>query len=199
MKIFHRDLKPDNFLLYPFGYVCLSDFGSARDYIEGKALIEDYEVMEIGDPRYTSFELLCHLQADEEFHRKADFFSLRAILFEMFTKSVLSDIIFQGDLGRAVSLMRQVPFRDRNKLFDEIIRQIVVDNTLPSVRKINPKIPKQVAIEIDRLYKGLSNLDYKHREADFTRIFSKINLCEKLILYSNKLEKKETFMRNKKD
>lgn len=189
-KIFHRDLKPANFLIFPFGYVCLSDFGSARDYVDGNALLDDYGKMEIGDPRYSSFETLCFLRTDQDIQRKADFFSLGAILFELFTKSVLSQILFQGNLSRAISLMRQVPEKEKLNTYNEIIKQIVIDNPLPSIRKVNSEIPKQISTEIDKLYGSLSNLDFRNRETSFENIFSKINLCEKHIKYFYYIQKK---------
>ena len=79
LRLVHRDLKPDNFLITDSG-IKLSDFGTAR-FLDGTEppLMNSYD-MPPGDHRYTSPELFaCLHDVTPEVAFKADIFSLGAI------------------------------------------------------------------------------------------------------------------------
>lgn len=75
-RICHRDLKPDNFLVFGKRYVCLSDFGTARYLGEGAISILDSYHAPVGDMRYTAPELLCGLYFSDYHNYYADIYSL---------------------------------------------------------------------------------------------------------------------------
>ena len=180
--ICHRDLKPGNFLVFGGRYVCLSDFGTAR-YIGQRArpLLEYYSASP-GDTRYAAPELSCGLHFSDKHNCFADIYSLGAILFELFTKTILNSNIFRENEMRELSLyFNNIPERNRIEVFDGFMDGFAKDKELPNVELFDNMIPKVIAHEIDLLYKSLAALDYRNRLLDFQRIFLKINICEKII------------------
>jgi len=191
-EICHRDLKPGNFLVFGKRNVCLSDFGTARYFGKKASPMLDYYPSPVGELRYTAPELLCLLYFSDRHNYYADIYSLGAILFELFTKTVLSPNIFrENEIIDLIAHFHSIPERGRKLLFDQFIDGFAEDRELPSVRLYDESIPKSIAQEIDRLYKNLASLNYKKREVNFQRIFLRINICEKIIRYLKQYEKWE--------
>jgi serine/threonine protein kinase len=182
MGICHRDLKPDNFLVFGKRYICLSDFGTARYFGQkGSPILESYHAP-VGDMRYTAPELLCGLHFSDYYNYCADIYSLGTILYELFTRSELSSSIYRSnELLDFVTHFNLVPQANRVEVFDGFIDSFSNERTLFSVRTHDESIPKAIAYEVDRLYQSMASLNYKKRETDFQRIFLRINICEKVI------------------
>ena len=183
-KIAHRDIKPHNFLVFDYGYICVSDFGSARDYRMATHLISDYDNSVFADPTYLAPEHCAFLCYSDEFNFFADFFSLGCVLFELFTQSQLKNFIpFDSECNSLVSIDK----KHRKNTFTDALINLTNKYLLPDIQKINPGIPKYLHQELNKLYKSLAELDYRKRERNFENIFRRINICEKLILiYSKK-------------
>jgi serine/threonine protein kinase len=180
-QICHRDLKPDNFLVFKSGYVCLSDFGTARYFgPTGGPMLSNYQGP-VGDWRYTAPELIGCLHYSDHHNYCADYFSLGAILFEIFTRNILSSNIFkEGELTQLNFYFQKVPEKERINIFDNVIGSLATNRPLPSIRLFDPAIPKAISNEIDNLYMNMAHLDYRRRERDFNRIFQRIIICEKI-------------------
>jgi serine/threonine protein kinase len=89
--ICHRDLKPSNFLLFPGDDVRLSDFGTAK-FLDGSMPdIRTRYYRPVGDLRYTAPETFCQIGITGREVFSSDIFSLGAILFEIFSKEVLTN------------------------------------------------------------------------------------------------------------
>ena len=189
-KIYHRDLKPGNYLVYGKRYVCLSDFGTARySRRRAESILSTY-TWPVGDMRYTAPELLCGLHFSDYHNYCADIYSLGLILFELFTKTQLGSEIFRDrERMDLISHFRLVPEKNRIEVFDEFIESFAETRDLFSVRMYDDSIPKVIAQEIDRLYKGMACLNYKKRVINFQRIFLRINICEKVIRYIKEYER----------
>jgi serine/threonine protein kinase len=61
LGVVHRDLKPNNFLVMPDGYLRLSDFGTARCLFDKTPPTEDVYTFPPGDLRYTAPEMVACL------------------------------------------------------------------------------------------------------------------------------------------
>lgn len=190
-KIIHRDLKPGNFLVYNKRCVCLIDFGTARYSSPKGTPIRNYYTAPLGDIRYAAPELLFGgLHFSDRHSFCADIYSLGAILFELFAKTILSDYIFKEDkIDDILVDFHIIPENNRVEVFDGFIGGFSKDRELPSIREYDANIPKDLVHEVDMLYRSLACLDYRRRQSDFQRIFHRINICEKVIKYHKKIER----------
>lgn len=184
--ICHRDLKPDNCFMSERGVVWVGDLGSARK-VDGVAppLKGEYgQIMFRGDSRYTSPEMVCGLEREELFFR-GDFYSLGAILFELFTEAGLYNYVFNlAFIQDLVSHFFHVPVERRKETFDGLLPSLLASRSLPSVRDLPNMAPESIVGRIDRLYQRLSDLDYSTRlygPSGFRTIFNEIAQC-KIIL-----------------
>ncbi len=194
--IIHRDLKPSNFLVYKKKCVCLCDFGTGKYFVPDGSQLLNYYFAPVGDLRYTAPEIFGGLYFSNHHCFCADKYSLGAILFELFTKTILHYYVFKEDnIGRLITYFSTIPERNRIEVFDGFISSLSKSRELPSVRDFNNTIPKDISHQVDILYKRLASLDYRKRESDFQRIFLRINICEKVIRYHKKIER----LRRKKE
>lgn len=80
MKISHRDLKPQNLLVYDYTTIKLSDFGLSKQYNEFN-MDNDLKQTYCGSPMYMSPELL----NSNSYDTKSDLWSIGVIIYEMIT------------------------------------------------------------------------------------------------------------------
>lgn len=188
LDICHRDLKPANFLFLDRNSVVLGDFGTARRLDESASpMLEEYGIMPRGDKRYTAPEMFCGLDVDPQYFYGADLFSLGAILFEMFTGSILTDSIygpsFVRDLAGVFTVVRP---EERRSLYHTLIPAIAAARPLPSLRDLTDAIPGAILHRLDRLYKDLADLDCRRRCKSFSQVFAEIDICVGKLLVGRK-------------
>lgn len=189
-RICHRDLKPRNFFVFGKRYVCLGDFGAARYFNKKYIPLSVSYFKPVGDLNYTAPELLGGLDFSEPCNYCAEIYSLGAILFELFTKTVLSSNIFRGnELLELPAHFYMIPEKERKNLFDDFIGGFARERDLPSVLLFGDSIPKSVATEVDRLYKSMVALDYRKRMTNFETIFLRIDICKKIIQHALRSKK----------
>lgn len=177
-EICHRDLKPDNFFLLRLGGLCLGDFGSAR-LLDGSEppLMPNYYFWR-GDRRYTAPEMFAALDRDVQLFYHADMFSLGATLFEMFTKHNLVTLIFDASFHRDLLEHFQLIQPDRRlSIYSELASSLAQRRQLPDIDDFGVPIPQCIRERLNRLYKGLANLDYRHRICGFDIVFTEIQRC----------------------
>ncbi|MYK32030.1 MAG: protein kinase family protein [Boseongicola sp. SB0670_bin_30] len=197
-RIAHRDLKPSNILVMPNGQVKLSDFGTARriDSVT-PALVGAYTAPP-GDRRYCAPEMLgCLHDENPEIAFTSDFFSLGAILFEMFSGTMLGLRLFNpqfwADIAQAMLAIR---IGQRRTTYDQVVSSIANSRPLPSVSAFGAPVPPSIRDRVNDLYRSLSSIDYRVRLCDFDRIFQKINICLLILrnerAYQRWIEQKRT-------
>ncbi len=175
----HRDLKPTNFLIMADGTLRLSDFGTARCLWDCSPGIEETYTAPPGDLRYTAPELIASLHdVDAGFAFRADFYALGAILFEMFSGSQLNVHLFDNSTISALnSTMNVVNRPDRRRIYEQFVGEMAAARPLPSLGVFGSDVPGSILPLVDRLYMGLSAIDYRVRLVDFATIFSSVNRC----------------------
>lgn len=175
--ICHRDLKPDNCLFMRHRYPVVSDFGTAR-VLDGSIPSPQVNYQApVGDLRYAAPELLFGLDGGTVFQCEADMYSLGAILFEIFTKAPLSSYL-DPIIKKLFYQFSAIPVQNKKQVFDGIIATISANNKLPDILSCAPPgtIPNCISGRLDRLYKYLSNLDYRSRMTSWDSIFNQLNI-----------------------
>jgi serine/threonine protein kinase len=175
--IVHRDLKPDNFVVTRNRAVKLADFGTARK-IDGLPIAVEY-VHWPGDTRHTAPEMFGLLHDDNpEIAKRADIFSLGTILFELFTGVKLGVYIFNRNVINDLAfLMTAYQKEQRQEMFDQVIPTIAESHPLPAISDFGAPIPSILIGRLDRLYREMAAIDYRHRQCNFPKIFHEIERC----------------------
>jgi serine/threonine protein kinase len=176
-NVAHRDLKPDNFLLFPRGVIKLGDLGTGRD-LATAPLLPRYD-RPVGDLRYTSPELIaCVHDFDPQVAKQGDFYALGAILFELVTGVQLHAFVYDHQfVTDLLSHMVQVHPRERGKVFFEIVSSISDAHPLPALRDVSDQVPRCIARQADALYRSLCEFDYRRRLDSFDSVFRQIDIC----------------------
>ena len=179
-QIVHRDLKPTNVLVMANRTLKLSDLGTSRSLDPSAlALLPDYGTFWPGDTRYAAPEMLAGLFAENpNLAMGADFYSLGAILFEMFAGTALFGQVFTpsfaADLFGPMSLVKG---SKRRPIFDSFVSGLAASHPLPSLSLLNDQIPRSIRSRVDELYRHLACLDYRNRLCNFAEIFRQIHIC----------------------
>lgn len=179
LRIAHRDLKPSNMLVMATGEVKLSDFGTARQIDSMTPALASVYAAPPGDRRYCAPEMLaCLHDENPAIAFTSDFFSLGAVLFEMFSGTILGLRLFNpqfwADIAQA---MHAVRLGQRQGTYDRIVGSIANSRPLPSVSAFGAVVPLGIRDRLDELYRCLAEIDYRRRLCNFEQIFRKINIC----------------------
>lgn len=193
-QIRHRDLKPDNFFVVGREDICLGDFGSSRPFgSSGQALAENYPVPTWrGDVFYTAPEMFGLTAEDAESFRRADIYSLGTILFEMFTKQKLYPYVFDERFNSQILEITKYGLGDlplTGERLKQIVTQIVRDVRLPEIYDFDTDVPIVIRERLNRLCKGMANLNHEKRICDFQVVFREVNRCIEVLQNRTKYER----------
>ncbi|HYG74038.1 MAG TPA: protein kinase [Planctomycetota bacterium] len=149
-KIVHRDVKPDNIMLTKEGIVKLADLGIAKTFEEGAASAKEARRV-MGTPHYMAPEQALGKPID---HR-VDIYSLGATFYHMVTGTT--------------------PFAGATA--HEILKAHI-QQSLPAIQELNPKVPDPVCFIIERMMAKLPEKRY----GDMTRLIADIERVQKGVI-----------------
>lgn len=176
-SIAHRDLTPPNFLVMADRTIRMSDLGTARRLDGVTPPLATYTGPP-GDLRYSAPEMLAIVHDEmPSIAFQADFFSLGAILFELFSGTILGSRIYDRLITELPQVMSLVKTGRRRQVFDQLIGTIADARIIPSVSTFGASVPGCILRPIDDLVRRLASLDYRKRLCEFPRIFNRVNAC----------------------
>ena len=191
-KICHRDLKPSNFLLLN-GQIRLSDFGTAKAMDGTMPKIRSVYKEPVGDMNYYAPELIFSIGIADEYVYLSDIFALGAILFEMFSNTVLTTQIYTQDVLIRFMKVGQVLLKMDSKKRIETYLSLVNDMSkiikFPDIDSYNDKVPKSIKHYLNEIYMGLTNIDFFKRMDNQNSIHRKLDICIKILRNESSYQK----------
>ncbi|MGA7579151.1 MAG: serine/threonine-protein kinase [Desulfobaccales bacterium] len=179
-NICHRDLKPSNFLISG-KRILLSDLGTAKCMDLSMPQISVSYNAPVGDLHYVSPEALVSIGIADEYVFLSDIFSMGAILFEMFAKTVLTTQIYTKAFFAKMIYMDQIlsrlPPSKKNEPFKHMIEDLAKSFPLPDIYSFNDYVPKCIKNQLNLLYKRLASIDFKNRVFNPTSIHRQLDIC----------------------
>ena len=173
----HRDVKPSNFLFMEDASLRLGDLGTARR-LSDPGLLGSYAGFPPGDRRYTAPELLASLHDDDpRLAIPGDFFSLGAVLFQLWTGQPVASYIYnQRFWTHLVSIISSVPLSTRRVVYDGSIAVWARANPLPRMADHRHTVPAAILPYVESTVRSLLDLDYRRRLTTWNSVFRQIDI-----------------------
>jgi serine/threonine protein kinase len=190
-RICHRDFKPNNFLISG-KKVWLSDFGTAKCMDGSMPDISSSYHLPIGDKRYVPPEVIFSFAIADEYTYSADIFSMGAILFEMFTHTLLTTQIYSPSYMQQFMYIGQVLSRmdpkKRLPAYKTMIKEAAKSIRLPDIYSFNEYVPGSIKLPLNRLYMDLAAINFADRIHDAMAIHRRLDICIKILRNENKYQ-----------
>ena len=199
-KICHRDLKPSNFFYFNKEDIKVGDFGTAK-FLDGSMPdIRSSYIQPVGDLDYIAPELICEIGVSDDLSYGSDIFSLGAILFEMFSKEILSSHIYTpellGELITVRSVVSRMSFKDKLIVYSGSINSIASGTKWPNIFSFNDFVPPSIKYHLNSLYLDMCQFNLNKRLRNFTAIYRRINICILIlrneVKYKNRIRQKKS-------
>jgi len=178
----HRDLKPDNILLFPGGAAKLGDLGTCRATGEDERLAADY-FAPVGEIRFSAPELFFGSGNSPDLHKGSDWFSVGSVVFETVTGMNLYVAIGLGndDLVQMMQRYAQLPPAERLQQFLRVVEGISGQYPVPSVREFQHQpwlsgVTTETLSSLDGLITALCHFDFRKRLQVFEAILRKVDI-----------------------
>jgi serine/threonine protein kinase len=182
----HRDLKPDNILLFRGGVAKVGDLGTCRSLSAEEPHLAQY-AGPVGAIGYSAPEMLCGAWDVRELYCGGDWFAVGAILFEAVTGVNLYVAVGlrYEDLMDMVNYFGHLPEQSRLGRFKTVVGDIAGEYPIPSVRDfvagdiLLTRSSESTLSALDRLIRGLCHFDYTRRTASFVPVLRGIDICRR--------------------
>jgi serine/threonine protein kinase len=174
----HRDLKPDNILLFPGGDAKLGDLGLCRHVDDPTLLRADYS-QPVGHRMYAAPETFCGSASVPSLFSVADWFSVGAILFEAIAGVKLYVAIgLQQPRDIVVAFSLHGPLNR----FEQVVADISGTYPIPVLEDFTAadllrRHSPDTLSAVDSLIRRLCHFDYRRRLIDVTRIIGHIDFA----------------------
>ncbi len=179
----HRDLKPDNILLFQGGVAKLGDLGTSRSLEQEDPLLGDYG-HPVGARWYAAPELICGGWNNRELYKGSDWFAVGAILFESLAGVNLYIAVGLRDdqLIDMIGTFGSLPAPARLAKFEQHVADIAGRYPIPSLHDYHGEpwlaaAPEETLDALDNAVKCLCHFDHRRRWQDFNTIFRNIDIC----------------------
>jgi len=180
-KICHRDIKPNNFFLFPKHDVRLGDFGTAKLLDGSMPDIRNSYLLAVGHKHYLAPEILCQIGIADNISYLSDIFALGAVLFELFSQQVLYQHIYSTKVLNKIFLLREtlsnMSLKNRIDTYVGVIDTIESSVNAPNIYDFNSFVPKSIRSIINTLYRDLTRFDFSKRLNDFQTIHRRLDIC----------------------
>lgn len=174
----HRDLQPENILLFSGGMAKISDFGTCRT-LDGKdPLVPDYQEP-VGHRMYAPPEMFCGAGNHPNCFLGADWFSVGAVLFEVVTSQNLYVSIGLQNPNQVMSAVKAEGGVDGYmRRAAEIAGSYPIPSTFDFLdRPWFSQTSPETHVALTRLIQSLCHFDFRRRETRFPRILSALDIC----------------------
>jgi serine/threonine protein kinase len=180
----HRDVKPDNVVLFSGGVGKVSDFGTCRclDRDEPAFRVE-YDGPH-GDVGYTAPEIIMGGWNRRSLYLGADWFSVGSVLFESLTgMNLYIHVGLQNDISSWLATFQAIPDTDRLRAFEHHVTDIAGRYPVPSIREFqSSNLHLQAASSAtlgatDRLVEALCHFDHRRRLCRFEDVLRAVDIA----------------------
>ncbi|OHT01649.1 CAMK family protein kinase [Tritrichomonas foetus] len=187
MKMVHRDLKTENFLIDKYGNLRLTDFGFSKLFENDKKVTQTL----CGSPLYAAPEIIMN----SEYNSSADIWSAGVIIYGMAYGELPFDSKSISQSFQQV-VLKEPRYNDTsvNPQLNDLIRQMLIKSpqnriTLKNIRShpfmIQYKIPRLQMINTNELYQIVlfQMVKLKFIEADVVKAVTNQKVCHESAVY----------------
>jgi serine/threonine protein kinase len=171
----HRDLKPDNILLFSHGIAKVADLGTCRMHSGADPIATNY-LMPVGDLMYAAPEMFFAAGIDASNFIAADWFSVGAIIFEAITGQLLYVAI---GLRNPNEIVRRLGAVADLKEYERRVVGSAGRYPIPRTSEFNEPWLEPLSSgthgAISALIRDLCNFNYKARLQDFNSVLRRLD------------------------
>ena len=173
----HRDLKPDNILIFSGGVAKVADLGTCRLHSGTDPIATNYH-FPVGDLMYAAPEMFFAGGMDPSNFITADWFSVGAMMFEAITGQLLYVAI---GLRNPNEIIRRLDAVADLKEYDRRVAGASGRYPIPGTDEFSEpwlsSLKRATHGSISSLIRDLCNFDYKSRLKDFNRILRRLDIA----------------------